>query len=220
LTAVRPYAMGRAPWTDRLTVQDCRIFLPVEAFNREGMFDYPPGVATTEVTWPNFLTCTPLARMFCRLRFREPHGLALAIPADDPETAALCDMQTIPLLTTRPYLGGQRFWFQCECGRRVGRLYLPGGQRVFRCRHCWNLTYQSAQEHDQRKYRMARNLAAIEAALHDARLGRQLLGSAALLLRFRWRRNASPPRRAGKLRHRISGTPLTSPPVSTVLHRN
>ena len=29
-------------------------------------------------------------------------------------------------------------------------LYLPPGARYFGCRHCYNLTYRSAQEHDKR----------------------------------------------------------------------
>jgi hypothetical protein len=37
-----------------------------------------------------------------------------------------------------------------SCGRRVGVLYLlPGGQS-FGCRRCYNLTYQSVQQHDKR----------------------------------------------------------------------
>lgn len=59
--------------------------------------------------------------------------------------------QRIPLMTTRPYFGGVRWWFAClSCQRRVGRLYLPPGRNYFACRHCYNLTYRSAQEHDKR----------------------------------------------------------------------
>jgi hypothetical protein len=49
--------------------------------------------------------------------------------------------------------GGVRWWFICPlvvnerpCGRRVGKLYLPGGGKYFGCRHCYNLTYTSCQE--------------------------------------------------------------------------
>jgi hypothetical protein len=138
--------------------------------------------------------------MFCRLRYREPHGLVLAIPADDPETAAVCDQQTIPLLTTQPNLGGQRFWFQCECGRRVGRLYLPGGQRVFRCRQCYDLTYESAQTHGNRRDRMSRNYATIEAALNDSRWDEKVLGQDAARLWYERQQRAR--RRRAKQRSR------------------
>jgi hypothetical protein len=50
----------------------------------------------------------------------------------------------IELLTTRPFLGGLRWWFSCPmCGRRVAKLYLGG--RRFGCRTCHNLTYRSTQ---------------------------------------------------------------------------
>jgi hypothetical protein len=52
--------------------------------------------------------------------------------------------QEILLTNTRCNLGGQRFWFVCECGRRVGILYL--GNEQFACRNCQNLTYQSRNE--------------------------------------------------------------------------
>lgn len=49
--------------------------------------------------------------------------------------------------------GGERWWFVCPlmvngqpCGRRVAKLYLPPGGRYFGCRHCYDLTYTSAQE--------------------------------------------------------------------------
>jgi len=59
----------------------------------------------------------------------------------------------VGLAVTRPYLGGVRWWFLCPlgdsgsiCGRRVGKLYLPPGVRLFGCRHCHQLTYLSSQE--------------------------------------------------------------------------
>ncbi len=60
----------------------------------------------------------------------------------------------VRLTTTRPHLGGLRWWFACPmpgpdgapCGGRVGRLYLPPGGRHFGCRHCHDLTYTSCRE--------------------------------------------------------------------------
>jgi len=49
----------------------------------------------------------------------------------------------IRLQTTSPYLGGERLWFTCSCGRRAGRLYILG--RKLTCRTCANLTYTSCQ---------------------------------------------------------------------------
>ena len=46
------------------------------------------------------------------------------------------------------HLGGQRPWFLCPasgCSRRVALLY---GGRIFACRHCYQLAYQSQRETD------------------------------------------------------------------------
>ena len=40
--------------------------------------------------------------------------------------------------------GGQRFYFLCECGRRVEKLHAFGDQ-LWRCRHCYDLTYATRQ---------------------------------------------------------------------------
>lgn len=56
-------------------------------------------------------------------------------------------------------LGGRRAWFQCPangCGRRVAILY---GGRVFACRHCHKLAYESQREaYDDRACRRADNI--------------------------------------------------------------
>jgi hypothetical protein len=40
--------------------------------------------------------------------------------------------------------GGQRFYFLCECGRRVEKLH-SAGRKPWRCRHCYDLTYATRQ---------------------------------------------------------------------------
>ena len=59
--------------------------------------------------------------------------------------------QAIPLTWTGCYFGGQRPWFICDvhasriyCGRRVAKLY--GAGRLFACRQCYGLAYQSQRE--------------------------------------------------------------------------
>lgn len=50
----------------------------------------------------------------------------------------------VKVTTTTPHYGGVRWWWLCpNCGRRVRILY--GGRR-FLCRHCQNLTYETAQK--------------------------------------------------------------------------
>lgn len=53
----------------------------------------------------------------------------------------------LTLATTKTNFGGFRYWVLCpRCGRRSAKLYLPSGGLHFRCRRCYNLTYQSCNE--------------------------------------------------------------------------
>lgn len=74
----------------------------------------------------------------------------------------------VELVSTPCRFGGQRWWFICpslNCGRRVGVLYLPPGAKYFECRHCYNLTYESAQTHDKRVAYLMRNPDILKATL-------------------------------------------------------
>src|SRR5205085_1138349 len=54
--------------------------------------------------------------------------------------------QSIKLDSTPLNFGGVRWWFICPgCLRRVAHLHLPSRAFYFRCRHCYSLTYESAQ---------------------------------------------------------------------------
>lgn len=54
--------------------------------------------------------------------------------------------QSIKLDSTTLNFGGVRWWFICpQCSRRVAHLHLPSRAFYFRCRHCYGLTYESAQ---------------------------------------------------------------------------
>lgn len=59
--------------------------------------------------------------------------------------------QRVLLSWTTCHLGGERPWFICSvyandvyCGRRVAKLYAGG--KLFACRHCYDLAYQSQHE--------------------------------------------------------------------------
>jgi hypothetical protein len=52
---------------------------------------------------------------------------------------------TVRLTVQRTNFGGSRFLFICpRCYIRAAKLYLPNGALYFRCRRCYNLTYQSS----------------------------------------------------------------------------
>lgn len=79
----------------------------------------------------------------------------------------------VRLQPTPTQFGGRRWWFTCPllageraCKRRVGKLYLPPGQKFFGCRQCHDLTYQSCQEAHQTE----RLFGGLGADAHIARL--------------------------------------------------
>ena len=165
--------MSRERWTNRLTVEDC-LPLDVKSFRLAGTFAYPSG-ATGSIWWTRPHDGVELGRVEYATE-NHADGLAIRIRRQYPLDECL-----IPLTTTRPHLGGSRFWFICRCGKRVGRLYLPAGQSVFGCRTCYNLTYQSAQTHDKRRDALMRDPAALLAAMDSKNPRTFRLGSAAAI---------------------------------------
>lgn len=80
--------------------------------------------------------------------------------------------QSIKLDSTPLNFGGVRWWFICpNCSRRVAHLHLPSRAFYFRCRHCYNLTYESAQTSRSWSAAFFRKAAAeIEGNAREARL--------------------------------------------------
>lgn len=99
-----------------------------------------PQAGYYSLTWNNSRTKTVIASMNCCItndnvvfsydlnRYGERKPVTLAIPF----TWTVCNY------------GGQRTWFLCQCGRRVGRIFFKGEQ--YGCRHCFRLTYQSRRD--------------------------------------------------------------------------
>lgn len=177
--------MGRPRWSSRLTVEDC-LAMTVESFRRAGTWDCASGTTGT-VIWASSV---PPSKVDYVIR-KSADGIAIHIPRQYKllkSTFRLIEESVIPVTTTRPHLGGTRRWFRCpigSCGRRAGRLYLPPGATVFGCRVCYNLTYQSAQTHDQRKYALLRDPAQLIAALESEKWSRKFLGIGAHILAVR-----------------------------------
>ena len=90
----------------------------------------------------------------------------------------------VQLDTTPVHFGGERWWFLCPavgCGRRVRKLYLAPGGTYFACRHCYNLTYESAQTHDPRMSFFLNRPEAALAALNGRDESRKFLAMRAVL---------------------------------------
>jgi hypothetical protein len=146
--------VGRERWTSRLTVEESPIHLSTAALCSAGAFRLP---ATTSaiVSWPlSDGSSLGSLRFEIRADWRGPYLFFCRQDFAFGGKLRMGNGQMIRITTTRPHFGGKRFWFVCECGRRAGRLYLPTGQAVFRCRLCYDLTYQSAQEHNTRNAKL------------------------------------------------------------------
>jgi hypothetical protein len=100
-------------------------------------------------------------------------GLVLTLRYRITRTGESVDLP-VRLETTKPHFGGVRWWGRCPlivnevpCRRRVLKLYLPPGARYYGCRHCYRLTYRSAQEHDKRVDFLRKNPEALAAIVNN-----------------------------------------------------
>ena len=105
---------------------------------------------TGSFAWSNSVTGERLGSIGYSLGYDADDDLVLWLKyhfGDDTGPVKL----PIRLQTTRPHLGGIRWWMICPlikagtpCNRRVSKLQLR--YQYFGCRHCHELTYQSSQE--------------------------------------------------------------------------
>jgi len=149
--------MGRYSWSRRKTVEQC-MSLDVSWLNRQG---YLCGFWNGTLTWTNasgeIVSSMGIAVSVNREGIGEDYvRLIYTVTNRGAEEKTDFDYK-IQLESTPCHFGGVRFWFICPlgtdqgyCGRRVGKLYLPGNGTYFGCRHCYNLTYKSCKEHDSR----------------------------------------------------------------------
>ncbi len=143
--------MGRYPWSDRRTVEECRtlgvahlvrdrIILPRDSTYSSGSLH--------RISWPNGFEA-----------IAQSHGnddgggalrLLYIIRGERIENHIEITSIPSPLQPQR-----RRYFLLCPgltgpCGRRVGKLYLPPGESHFACRSCYNLTYRSSKQHSKR----------------------------------------------------------------------
>ena len=178
--------VGRPRWTTRLTVEDC-LPLDIESFRHAGTIPSTQLGASGEMFWTSpsgiplggldYVTQTTWHAT--KIHIRDQVIVWRSQPIEIPE-------QRIEITTSKTNFGGERYWFYCGCWRQVGKLYLPPGKTIFRCRRCYNLTYRSAQQHDHRVYDLARDPSALQAALASEKIGRRLLALHAFTLHLNW----------------------------------
>jgi hypothetical protein len=145
--------MGRQPWSDRFTVEECRSLRVADLVRgRTIIHGNSPGSPESPhpICWLSGFEANA-----CYDRNGKGGGtLRLAYTIRGERIADRIDVTSIPAPLG---YGRHRFYFLCTgldgktCGRRVGKLYMPPGENRFGCRTCWNLTYQSSKEHDKRE---------------------------------------------------------------------
>ena len=145
--------MGRWPWSDRYTVEDCRS-LSVTDMLKARVFEKGPGNYWVS-RWTNSAG-EEIASIGYWVQSSETSSLFLrfvyTITRRDTDEKISLDYP-IKLTTTPCNFGGVRYWFICPleldgrpCGKRIGKLYLPPEGKYFGCRNCYNLTYESCRE--------------------------------------------------------------------------
>jgi hypothetical protein len=151
--------LGRYFSSKKDTVEDC-ISLSIIKLRQ---WDYLCGFRAGSIQWKNSVgevtSSIGIAVSVSREEYGQDYVRLSYSQADRFTREKRNDLDyNIELVSTPCHFGGLRYWFVCplvrngtHCGRRVGKLYLPGGQSYFGCRHCYDLTYKSCQESDKRE---------------------------------------------------------------------
>jgi hypothetical protein len=144
------------------TVEDCRS-LDANQWMREGVLRAGVWHFGSWSWWRDTERREQTASLGYEVDTRDPAAPSLRLSYTIVRTGEALDYR-VGLTTTRPRFGGLRWWFICPlvvngstCARRVGKLYLPPGGRYYGCRHCYDLTYTSCQQHDKRVDFLRRN---------------------------------------------------------------
>jgi hypothetical protein len=167
--------VGRQPWTSRLTVEECAALNIVE-FRLSGLLDAAPGTRGS-ISWQTDSDDSQSGTLQFEIWVNLTGRRSIHIPPQPLKlegASVRIPGQTIRLAVTYPHFGGDRFWFICECSMRAGRLYLPPGKRVFRCRDCYELTYRSSQEHNTQAQADREWLGCLQGILDERRIAGKL----------------------------------------------
>ena len=119
------------------TTEDHRS-IDVRCLQREGML-----VPGHSCTWKWLRDGEAIASIGIRAR-EDSIVLSYRSEEDDGEWQSM--VYPVRIEWTTCNYGGQRAWFRCPvvgCGRRVALLY---SGKVFACRHCYKLAYESQRE--------------------------------------------------------------------------
>jgi hypothetical protein len=132
------YGSGRAGW--RIKVENC-LTLSMYKLQRDGLLKWWTGT----LTWRWKSTGEETGSVSFRVDHGNDRFILQYTKTFQGEKRHVED--PIAFHTTGAQFGGVRYWFNCpSCWRRSAKLYLPSGGLYFRCRRCYNLTYESSNE--------------------------------------------------------------------------
>jgi hypothetical protein len=165
--------MGRNPWSDRLTVEDC-LALDISVLKYDLRRE---NTVTRAYRWFG-ADKKEIATVGYKVipAPEAPPSLLLRYALRDSETQIQRPLAYfVKTGTTACNFGQRRYWFVCplvrngvSCRKRVRILYLPPGGRYFGCRSCYNLSYESRQTHDARLDSLLRlPVEELKRVLHD-----------------------------------------------------
>jgi hypothetical protein len=167
--------MGRRPWTQRLTVEQC-VPLTVRDFVQFEKRHYLRRISTT-LSW---IGRSAQMQIECMMSWDQAQ-LVLHLSKPLASSGIFVRDQVVYTTSTACRFGGKRLWLLCpglegnSCGRKCTALYLPPGTPVFACRLCYGLTYLSAQTHDKRIDRLLANHFLLSEALSSQKIRERLL---------------------------------------------
>lgn len=151
--------MGRWRWDKKTTVEDCKS-ISTTFLKKHG---YLCAFGYGGMKWTNNMG-EQTGSIGFQVSVREWEGEIRFQYTQTPHNGEKENLDYPARLSATPCnYGGKRWWFICPlikngmpCNRRVLKLYLGGG-KYFGCRHCYDLTYTSAQEHDSRVDALLKN---------------------------------------------------------------
>jgi hypothetical protein len=132
-------SVGRGVWFKKDTVEDC---LRVDMMTLAREVDLEEPEYTTH-TWRSSMGKVSSIGVYVE----PPRRVLLSYSVTDRQGSETDYAYYVWIEPTSCYFGGERWWFNCpECHRRCRILYKPYYAHVFKCRLCYNLTYQSQQK--------------------------------------------------------------------------
>jgi len=150
------YGSGRSGW--RPVVED-GLKLDAYRLQRDGtLCSKGMGICFGSLVWTNKVTGKKCASVSFTVNYGDGSFKLYYTKTVCGEEHSVNDLIWLRLQKTN--FNGSRFLFECpRCMRRSAKLYLPSGAVHFRCRRCYNLTYQSSND-SRKSDRLMRLIAA------------------------------------------------------------